>query len=64
MPIIVPTGIKNYTFYTKYDLNRYKKWFLIFYEKFVYASYHIPNLYIITQNIQKTNLIQFNIYMK
>jgi len=23
--IIVPTGIKNYTFYTKYDLNRYKK---------------------------------------
>ena len=38
--------------------------FLFFYEKFVYASYHIPNLYIITQNIQKTNLIQSNIYMK
>jgi len=37
---------------------------LFFYETFVYASYHIPNLYIITQNIQKTNFIQSNIYLK
>jgi len=25
IPIIIPTGIKSYIFYTNYDLNQYKK---------------------------------------